>query len=642
MKNNLCQCQFRAIIVMFFLCTVLTASFSDCVMAADASLQSSDTLYHDISYEEELAEAERVLSLGDISNVTSKLVLPYSYGIHVNIDWGSSDESVIDLNGNVITPQDRDKDVTLTATLSSTKTDDNKKKEFVVHVPKASVEDILNQDAKEAQEYIDYIINTGYELPDADELGIRCEVEWELISGEAEIKDGKVIKTDASSERQPIALKATLKKDGKTKVVEIKNIILLDKYAGYILSYFAGKNESKEMYIAYSYDGVHWMRLNSADAVLSPKKGVKQIRDPFIMRKKDGSFAVFATNGWSSPMITIWDSENLETFENERLCKLSEKGGVASGSHTWAPECNYDPIKDEYYVYWSDPDANDGVGQIYYNTTKDLENYSKADVFFEREFFIIDASIKKYKGDYYMVYDDATGDNDTGNGGRRIYAAKADSLEAGSFYPYSGVLSEGVAEGPFLLNNFKDDSWFVYYDYYSQHKFGVTTIDDLRTDNWKYKGICKTMPWEEVRHGGAIPVTGKEMERILAKWSKDTPDVSEIITSEAIKVTAGDDISSLNLPKTVKVTLSDGNKIDIKTKWNTDGLNLEKEGNAILKGELEEEKDVCQNPDDISPQLTIEIAKKPFPIMLVIFIGAGAIIIISIVVIIGKKKSKTS
>lgn len=606
--------------------------------AADATLQGSDTLYHDISYEEELNEAANVLSLGDTSNVTSNLVLPYSYGIHVNISWESSDENVIDLKGKVSAPIDSDQTITLTARLSSTKTDETKTKEFKVHVPKASIEEVLEQDAKTAHEYIDYIINNGYTLPDSDKLGVRSEIKWELASGEAEIKDGKIVKTAQSEERQPIELKAVLTYEGQKQTLNVKNIVLLDEYEAYILSYFAGKNESKEMYMGYSYDGVHWMRLNSADAVLTPQKGVRQIRDPFIMRKKDGSFAVFATNGWSSPMISIWDSENLDSFENERLCKLSEKGGVASGFHVWAPECNYDPITDQYYVYWSDPDANNGVGQIYYNTTPDLEQYSEAGVFFEREFFIIDASIKKYNGDYYMVYDDATGDNDTGNGGRRIYAAKADSLEPGAFYPYSGVLSEGVAEGPFLFQNFKDGSWFAYYDYYSKHKFGYTVIDDITTDNWQYRGICETMPWKEVRHGGVIPVTKKELDRILSAWALDDPALIELDEVPEITVLAGSKTSSLNLPKTVTGVLSDGNIIDIPVTWDTKKLSLDKEGNAEITGTLGSADYRYANEQNTVAKINVTIKKRNTSLSTVLLCIAACLAIVAIASAIIRKR----
>lgn len=634
--------------------TTLTASMLTplTVSAQHATLQQTDDLYHEISYEDELKEAVAKTDLGDISNVTTKLVLPYSYGMHVNIAWESSDETVIDLTGNVITPTDADKDITLTATLTSTKIDTVETKKFIVHVPKASIEDVLTQDAKDTHEYIDYILNTGYVLPDSEELEIRSEVTWELTSGEAEIKDGKLVKTDKSAERQPIELKATLTFEGQKKVVEVKNIVLLDEYVGYILSYFAGKEESKEMYIAYSYDGIHWMRLNNADAVLTPKKGRKQIRDPFIMRKKDGSFAVIATNGWASPMISIWDSENLETFENERLCTVTKKGGIASGFYAWAPECNYDPITDQYYIYWSDPESNNQECLTLYNTSPDLETMSEYGVFYQAPFKEIDASIKKYKGDYYLVHNDSNGDNDTGKGGRRIYLAKADSLEAGAFHPYTGALSEAVAEGPFLLHNFKTDGWMVYYDYYQKHKFGVASIDDIRTDNWVYEGICDTMPWEEVRHGGAIAVTQNELDKILATWAKEDPELCSITTPEAVSTKAGSDASSLELPATVSVTLADGNIVNAPVTWDIKDSSLEEEGTVTVKGTLGTTGTVDDgkafapkageykftNAENMTAQITIKVEKSS-PIM--IFVIVGIVVVVAVLgAAIGLKKKK--
>lgn len=608
------------------------------ITAHESTLQDSDALYHEISYEDELAEAAKSINLGDTSHVTSNLILPLSYGIHVNIDWKSSDESVIDSAGTLTTPTDADKDVTLTATVTSTKTDATETKEFHIHVPKATVEDVLNQDAKTAQEYIDYILNTGYVLPDSKELGIRSEVTWELLSGKAAIENGTLVKTPDSAERQPVTLKATLTFENKEKTVEVKNLVLLDEYAGYILSYFAGKEESKEMYLGYSYDGIQWMRLNYADAVLTPTMGNRQIRDPFIMRKKDGSFAIFATNGWTSNMITIWDSEDLLTYENERLCELSHKGGLASGFHTWAPECNYDPITNQYFVYWSDPEGNRDVGVTYYNTSTDLLNFSKYDVFYEGPFSLIDASIKKYKGDYYLVHNDSTGDNDTGKGGRRIYAAKADSLEAGAFHPYTGSLSEAVAEGPFLLQNFKSGEWFVYYDYYQKHKFGITKAKDLASDEWEYMGINETMPWDEVRHGGAIPVTQKELDKILDKWCLEDPEVNSIPDIN-IHADADDEVSDLNLPKTVSATLADGNIVDIPVNWNTDGISLEAGKIITIDGSLEKSNISYNNDSNLLAKATITINKNS---NLVVYIIIGGVILILVTIGFVLKKKKNS
>lgn len=583
------------------------------VSGAPKAIQESDDYYHALSYEDELIEAEQVLDLGDISNRTTNLVLAHSYGLHVNIHWESSDEAVIDLQGKVTLPMNADKDVTLTATLTSTKTDTTKTKTFTVHVPKSTTSEILEQEAIEVQEYVDYILNTGYTLPDAKELGIRSEISWEIVSGEAEIKDNKIIKTENSAERQPLELKITLTLGGETKEVILKNITLLDEYVGYILSYFAGKEESKEMYLGYSYDGIHWMRLNNADAVLTPTMGDEEIRDPFIMRKKDGSFAILCTDGWNGNELTIWDSENLVRFENERLCVMKEERGLSannpSGYHTWAPECNYDPITDTYYIFWSDPYGNDKLGnQIYYNSSSDLLTFSAPNIFFEREFDIIDASIHKYKGDYYMVYDDKTGDNEETTTGRRIYVAKADSLKPGTFYPYSGCISEQVCEGPFLLQDFRTESFMAYYDYYQKHKFGLTTIEDITTDDWVYEGISETMPWDEVRHGGAIAVTQKEMDAILTKWALEEPEIIAVNETESVTAYTNDKIENLKLPKKISVTLADGNIVDVPVNWNTEKLSLKETGSVEITGTLSKSNYTAKA--DLEAKLKIQIQEK--------------------------------
>lgn len=647
MKGNfLFRKKAQKTVLALALSLVTIAGSGMATFAAPQAIQESDELYHGISFEEELAEAEQVLSLGDTSNQTTNLVLAHSYGLHVNIAWASSDEAVVDLQGKVILPADEDKDVTLTATLSSTKTENTKTKTFTIHVPKASATDILERDAKDAMEYVDYIVNTGYKLPDSAELGIRSQIVWKLTAGEAQLKDNVITKTDKSAERQHIELKGILTYEGETKEISLANMTLLDEYAGYILSYFAGKEESKEMYIGYSYDGIHWMRLNNADAVLTPTLGDEQIRDPFIMRKKDGSFAIFCTDGWNGNELTIWDSEYLTSFNNERLCIMREgKKAInpdgPSGFHTWAPECNYDPITDQYIIYWSDPKGNNQHGQTYYNTSTDLLTFSEPGILFGLKTPMIDASIKKYKGDFYMVYNDSTGDNSEESTGRRIYMAKADSLEAGAFYPYEGALSEQVAEGPFLFQNFETGSWMAYYDFYQLHKFGVTTIDDITTDKWEYWGINETMPWDEVRHGGVIPVTQKELDKIFEKWKTEEPEIIEITETESITAYVGDNADDLKLPENVTVILADGSSVQIPVNWDTSGISTESTGTCTISGTLSE-SDYAEK-GDLKTALTIEIVERPasgntaiiIAIIGAVVIAGGAVTLL----IIKKKKS---
>ena len=74
---------------------------------------------------------------------------------------------------------------------------------------------------------------------------------------------------------------------------------------------------------------------------------------------------------------------------------------MADGVRAWAPECNYDRITGQYYVYWSDP-SRDG-GYIRYNTTTDLVNFSEEQCYIQLDHQLIDASIKWAEGKYYMA-----------------------------------------------------------------------------------------------------------------------------------------------------------------------------------------------------------------------------------------------
>lgn len=516
----------------------LVLAMAGSIGAGDAekeNVRKRDMLYREISYEDELTEAKNSIDLGDVSAVTKDLILPQSYGVHVNINWESSKERVISKAGKVTIPEEKEGDqkVTLTATLSSTMMDETESVMIEVTVKTLPEEEYLNVEAAKVQNYVDYILNDGELLPGQEDIGLACELSWNVVSGNAEIEGGRLRKTEAAAEREPVVLEAELKKGSSKKTIILKNRLLLEKYEGYILSFFGGNDDRKSVHLAYSLDGINWEPLNNGETILTAeamlKKKKEELRDPFIIRKKDGSFELLVTNGWTSDSVHLWDSPDLVTFENERTSVLSVEGSVGlSGRHVWAPECNYDPVTDEYTVYWSDPEAGDDNGNTYYNTTKDFLTFSEPGILYDRDITMIDASIKKYKGRYYMVYNDSYGDNETGKGGKIIYMAASDSLELGSFRQISGAISPAgiISEGPFLMEDFRTGEWYAMYDHYGLHKYGVSKTEDLESDAWEYLGISETMPTDNIRHGGALPVTEKELEQVIDAWGSEEQKAS--------------------------------------------------------------------------------------------------------------------
>lgn len=556
--------------------------------------------YHEMSYEEELQAAadsvENSLKSDTEAPLTDDMILPSSFGIHVSISWSSSDENVISPDGRIhIPPVDKgNQTASLTAVFTSTQTTKTIKKTFDVTIKALNTKELLAKEAAQVQSYLNYVLNDGYTLPDKSAIGITSDIQWSVVSGEAVINNQILSKTSSSSEREPLTLRATLTNGSATQTVDINHLVLLDEYAGYVMSFFGGNDDKKTVHLAYSYDGIHFFALNGGNTILKTSaKSIKyqELRDPFLMRKKDGSFAVLATNGWTSTSIYLWDSENLTSFENERTAVLSVKGTVGlSGFHTWAPECNYDPLTDTYTVYWSDPEAENDYGKTFYNTSKDLVQFSEPGILFAADGSMIDASIKKYNGYYYMVYNDAYGDNDTGNGGKIIYMAKSASLTPGSFKQVSGALSPAgtISEGPFLFEDFKDGSWYVMYDHYGLHKFGVAKTNDLAGDNWDYLGVSETMPTENIRHGGVIPVTGRELSAIINAYRTDEPVCAEVPAPSAVTVTATSDKNAAisALPKNISVTLTDGQKTSESVTWDTSAVNTAQAGTYTVSGKV--------------------------------------------------------
>src|SRR6187402_1051569 len=106
-----------------------------------------------------------------------------------------------------------------------------------------------------------------------------------------------------------------------------------DATVGWVLSYFGPEQSAAadSLHLAYSTDGRHWTRLGSGGpAYQLTGMGTNHVRDPFILRKRDGSFVYLATdwtlsnddaNYWHNPSskILLADSKDLLAFTNPRL-----------------------------------------------------------------------------------------------------------------------------------------------------------------------------------------------------------------------------------------------------------------------------------------------------------------------------------
>ena len=191
----------------------------------------------------------------------------------------------------------------------------------------------------------------------------------------------------------------------------------------------------------------------------------------------------------------------------------------------WAPELFYDDATQQYYIFWAttipgrfpetdnQSDKMDGVGlnhRIYYVTTKDFKEFSKAAILYDQGFNVIDADVIKSGDKYVMILKDET--NKPLPPQKNIRLAFADHMEGPWSKASSPITGAYWAEGPTGIKIGKQ--WFIYFDKYRDHKYGLLVSEDLR--NWTDKSDELKMPGG-MRHGTAFRAPKKVVDGLKAE-----------------------------------------------------------------------------------------------------------------------------
>lgn len=290
----------------------------------------------------------------------------------------------------------------------------------------------------------------------------------------------------------------------------------------YLFSYFTGNGEDG-LHLAHSTDGYKWTALNGGRSLLAPTAGRdKLMRDPSIARGPDGVFHMVWTVSWGERGIGYSSSRDLIQWSPQRYIPVMEHEPTAR--NCWAPDLFYDDASQQFYIYWATtipgrfPDTDgqtrrgdDDPGydhRIYFVATKDFETFTDAKLCYEHAFNVIDATVVRNGEVYLMFLKDETDKPRTPQKNIRI----AESREAaGPFGPPSApITGDYWAEGPTVLN--VDGRWLVYFDKYTEHRYGVVSSADLAA--WTDESDRLEVP-RDMRHGTAFAVPADVAERLL-------------------------------------------------------------------------------------------------------------------------------
>ncbi len=287
-------------------------------------------------------------------------------------------------------------------------------------------------------------------------------------------------------------------------------------YSGYAMAYFT---ESPSMtaanyglHLAVSSDGLNWTPLNQNNAVATPTAGSLGLRDPFILRKQDGTFVVLATDlygtDWSyqSQYLHVWDSADLRTFTGYRRIKVH-----SLATHAWAPEAFWDASRGQYAIVYSAVNST-GHNVLMINYTSDFVTATTNAVFYDPGYDAIDGSFVTVGGVNYMYYKNNT--NST------LLGTKSSSLNAGTFSIYTSAVTPGRGvEAPQISKANTSDTWYMWGDTWSPNgRFFCWQTTNVAGGSWTLlNDRAYTQPLNS-KHCGIVPITSGELSNLTARW----------------------------------------------------------------------------------------------------------------------------
>ncbi len=312
--------------------------------------------------------------------------------------------------------------------------------------------------------------------------------------------------------------------------------------AAYLMVYF--KDDTHGLYFALSKDGYSFTDVNNAKPVIAGDTIAEQkgIRDPYIMRGKDGWFYMAMTDlhllgkqkGYRN---TEWERpKELYGWGNNRDLVLMKSKDLIHWTHSildiqklypewkvgcvWAPEMIYD--KDKIMIYFT-MRLDNGRTKLYYAYTNPefTALTSKPEILFEYPDStkqVLDADITKLPdGRFCMMY--VAQENPGG-----VKMAFSDKVNGGYVYrPEQVDFEPRACEAPNVWKRNGTNKWVLMYDIFSvkPHNFGFAeTSDFIHFTNLGHfdEGVMKRTNFSVQKHGAVIQLTKKEAKVLAEYW----------------------------------------------------------------------------------------------------------------------------
>lgn len=309
---------------------------------------------------------------------------------------------------------------------------------------------------------------------------------------------------------------------------------------GYLLVHFVedphGHGEQVYFSLSEGDDALSWRRLNGGRPVLGSGLGTTGVRDPHLIRTREGGFHVVATDlrvwrpegqDWEgfrrhgSRSIMVWDSTDLIAWDGPRSVEVAPP----SAGMAWAPESVFDPASGDYVVhfasalYGDDDPGHDGAAaaELLTTRTRDFLTFSEAERYLSLPHGVIDLTFAFADG---LVHRFAKQDDAAPGSWQVFHQMGRDGIDGGF-----GTLARNLGrrfgpavEGPLVFEENSGERWFLWVDAYATMPQGyhALTTTDLASGRWE------AVPDEEftlppnTKHGSVLPLVADEWARLHA------------------------------------------------------------------------------------------------------------------------------
>ncbi|MBC3761451.1 AbfB domain-containing protein [Quadrisphaera oryzae] len=293
--------------------------------------------------------------------------------------------------------------------------------------------------------------------------------------------------------------------------------------AAYVMTYFKespnGSGNSNNVHLAVSKDGLEWTALNDNKPILDPTAGTGGIRDPYLLRLQDGTWAIFATDlapgvdfARPNPNIHMWTSPDLVNWSADRLISIN---GANPDSYTWAPAVFWDASRSQYAVTYSAHPAGGPNGVIMAVYTSDFQTFTSPVRFFDnggRGGVIDSAVITGVGGTNYLYYrSDPVGG---------LAGARSSSLAPGSFTEYSvPPKAAGCVEAPTPVQSLSNPStWWLWGDNYCPNNKFEVWQGDIASGTWSLKSKRDFTAPLGSKHNDVKTITQAQYDGLLSRF----------------------------------------------------------------------------------------------------------------------------